>query len=223
MISLIDLIFPKICVGCDGEGQWLCEECYSPLFESRAPSCADCHRLTPDGRYCRFHAKDHVIKGLITVSPFHSGTLREAIHTLKYNKVRELSKPLGQLLEQRLADYPKLAQAIIIPIPLHAKRFSERGFNQAELIARELSEDIETKTLIRYRGTKPQADLSHEARRTNLDNVYGVRVDKQPRIKNKTILLIDDVATTGTTLDAAAAILKKAGARTVWAAVIAKG
>lgn len=223
MTSIIDLIFPKICVGCKGEGSWLCDGCLRPLFLERAPSCADCDRLTSDGRYCRFHADDHATKGLIYVGSFAPGPLREAIHVLKYNYVRELSKPLGWLLQRRLGTYPIVEEAIVVPVPLHKDRQLERGFNQAELIAKELIYPVYTDLLVRWRKTKPQAVLTHAKRAANVSGVFGVKKEKSALIAKKTVILLDDVATTGSTLDSAAAILKKAGAKAVWGAVIAKG
>ena len=223
MLTLIDLLLPKICVGCKGEGSWLCHRCLTAIPQPRALSCADCDGLTPDGRYCSLHSAHHEHKGLIFVGSFQKGTLREAIHTLKYNGVRELALPLSELLRQRLLLHELPKDLIIIPIPLHPARRDERGFNQAELIAKPLPLPVVTNILIRYRSTKPQAQLTHKDRQRNIQEAFGVRASQYEQIHDKTVLLVDDVATTGATLDAAAAVLKRAGAKTIWAAVLAKG
>ncbi len=221
MGQFLDFILPKICVGCRGEGAWLCTSCEATLKVPGASSCAECLRLTEDAAYCRFHRDDHELTGLIRLGSFHNPVLREAIHTLKYDGITELAQPLGKLLAWRLSTYPSLAKARLIPIPLHAKRERERGFNQAELIADELPHEPLLNCLVRYRSHVAQAKLNRELRKQNMRGVFGIPINQAPRINGQTILLIDDVATTGTTLDTAAALLRRAGANRVWGAVIA--
>ena len=220
---LIDLLFPKYCVACGGEGSWLCLDCFLTIEMRTVPACADCQRLTKDGRYCRFHVKAHALTGLLSVGDFSPGALREAIHVLKYNGVRELAIPLGYLLAKRLSMTSKLEKAVIVPVPLHASREGERGFNQAILLARELDRPILTRLVIRHRKTVPQAKLDHVKRRTNLQGVFGLRADQVGAIQNKTVIVVDDVSTTGSTLDEIASLLKRYGARQVWGLVLAKG
>jgi ComF family protein len=149
--------------------------------------------------------------------------LREAIHTLKYNGVQELAIPLGNLLRRRLRQYYHLRQAIAIPIPLHRSRECERGFNQAELLTRQLAQSRAIDVLVRYRRTKAQAKLDHETRLTNLARSFGINKNAHSRIVGQKVILVDDVATTGSTLDTAAAILKKSGVAEVWAVVLGRG
>jgi competence protein ComFC len=221
---LIDWLFPKNCVGCNSEGGWLCAPCLAALPPPKPIGCADCGVVTLDGRYCLDHAKDHKLTGLVVVQPFHKGTLREAIHNLKYNGIRELALPLGQLLEERLGSYPELDESLVIPIPLHSSREQKRGFNQAVLLADQLHSRKRLDTvLLRRKTIATQASLSHEERRTSLKKVFYLNRKLSQQLRDQTILLVDDVATTTTTLDEAAAVLIEGGAKEIWGAVIAKG
>jgi ComF family protein len=149
--------------------------------------------------------------------------LQEAIKALKYDFIGELADPLGSLLALRLHAFWAKKQVEIVSIPLHRRRLAERGFNQSELlahsIARRLGLPVNT-GLMRLKNNPPQVELSSAARRKNMAGVFAWRGDS---LKGQTVLLVDDVATTGTTLDEAARVLRKAGARIIWGAVVAKG
>ena len=220
---LLDLIFPKRCVGCSGEGNWLCFDCFMSIEAFATPRCADCKRLTSDGRYCRTHAKDHRLTGLLFVGEFPSRALREAIHVLKYNGVQELAIPLSYLLVRRLSAVSTLERAVVIPVPLHPAREAERGFNQAVLLTQLFEQEVATNVLVRYRKTKPQASLDQRGREVNLQGAFALHPEGLSKIKGKTIILVDDVSTTGSTLDMLAALLKSYGAKQVWGLVVAKG
>ncbi len=164
-----------------------------------------------------------MLRGLIFVDSFSNVTLREAIHTLKYNGVRELAIPLGMLLRPKLQQIPRLTDVVTIALPLHTSREHERGFNQAVLIGQAAGYVLTNDALIRYRQTKPQASLVGEERDRNVSQVFALPREKQHLVQGKIIILVDDVSTTGATLESAAGVLKRAGAKQVWGAVIAKG
>ena len=136
-----------------------------------------------------------------------------------------MAEILADLLENYLQKYkiwlPK--EALLVPIPLHKNRERKRGFNQAKLIARHLSErlglELAENVLKKTKATRPQIELRAEERRKNLTGAFAVS-DPQ-KIQNKIILLLDDVKTTGTTLEEAAVVLKQAGAKRVWAITVA--
>lgn len=221
---ILDWLFPKNCVGCQKEGEWLCASCLASLPPPRPIGCADCGTVTPNGEYCREHGQNHILTGLVVVQPFHAGTLREAIHNLKYNGVRELAVPLGQLIKRRLASYPHLSSCLAVPIPLHRSRELKRGFNQAGLLADQLGGfQRHDRVLQRHKTVATQASLSHEARRRSLEGVFYLNPREKQTIQGRDILLIDDVATTTTTLDKAAEALIEGGAKSVWGIVVAKG
>lgn len=162
----------------------------------------------------------------------HDGELRQFIHLLKYEHVRSAAKVLGQwtalaadgLLEE-LGD-----RVVVVPVPLHKAKFVERGFNQSELIAqsavRELARvapgkfELDVRVLIRRRRTESQVGMTLEQRRTNLKGAFEVR--ERESIRGREVLLVDDVMTTGATVNECSRVLLKAGATRVWVATAAR-
>jgi len=149
--------------------------------------------------------------------------MRQAIYELKYHNLRAIVTPLAELLQEYLITNPIPAE-ILVPVPLHRKRLRERGYNQSSLLARELSRLIDVPTiddcLVRQRHTLPQARTSNvEERKSNIADAF-VCLDR--RLRDKQVLLIDDVATSGATLDACAKAIKTAGAAPVWGLVMAR-
>lgn len=149
--------------------------------------------------------------------------MRQAIHQLKYRNLRVLAVPLAELLQEYVIANPVAAE-VLVPVPLHPKRLRERGYNQSRLLAQELGKFIGLPViddcLIRQRHALPQArTASVEERRSNIADAFACH---DHRLENKQVLLIDDVATSGATLDACAAALKTAGAASVWGLVMAR-
>lgn len=149
--------------------------------------------------------------------------MRQAIHQLKYKNLRALAVPLAELLQDYLSAN-SLPGEVLVPVPLHQKRLKERGYNQSGLLAQELGKLINLpvvdECLIRQRYAVPQARTSTlDERQTNVVDAFTCRNRK---LKDKQILLIDDVSTSGATLDACAAALKAAGATSVWGLVMAR-
>lgn len=175
---------------------------------------------SPTGRYCSTHASGHTITGLLFIDHFQEGLLREAIHHLKYNRLKPLGPLLGRLLAKQLAKVELPPTTLVVPIPLHTSRQRQRGFNQSAELAQVLPYRYRPELLARQRFTPPQAELNREQRLVNLSGAFIVLTPSQ--VVDQTILLVDDVATTGATLDEAAKVLVAAGAKTVWAAVLAK-
>ncbi|MBI2845853.1 MAG: ComF family protein [Chloroflexi bacterium] len=153
---------------------------------------------------------------------YFDGRLRKAIHALKYSGRRPVAKPLAQLLARYLENNP-LPYEVIMPVPLHLKRTRERGYNQAEILAQELgnltSKKVDVQSLIRHRLTPAQVGLSEEERLTNVRGAFQVLGEG---LQGKAVLLVDDVATTGATLEACAHALRAGGASKVWGFVLAK-
>lgn len=154
----------------------------------------------------------------------YKGPMKDAIHLLKYRFVSDLVDSLTDIF---IKDYPKDLYRFdyLIPVPLHKKRERQRGFNQSLLLARSLAKKLNIpvlhEVLVRLRYTKPQVDLAGKDRRTNLQNVFSCVTNAD--IKEKSIALIDDVATTRTTLIECAKELKKQGAKSVFGLVLAHG
>jgi ComF family protein len=145
------------------------------------------------------------------------------VHQLKYGNLRALSPTLARFLYEYLDDYP-LPADVIVPVPLHPKRLRERGYNQSGLIAGELSKlsgaPLVENSLIRQRNTHPQAKTANVSQRQS--NITGAFLCVNENLKGKEVLLIDDVATSGSTLDACAKAMKAAGAISVWGLTVAR-
>jgi ComF family protein len=157
-------------------------------------------------------------------SPFRfDGVVRQAIHELKYQNLRAIAGLFARLLNDYLTTDP-LPGEVVVPVPLHPKRLRERGYNQSQLLARELAKlnklPLVDDCLIRAYHSPPQArTASVEERRRNVAHAFSCR---DQRLKGKQVLLIDDVSTSGATLDACARALKEGGASSVWGLVLAR-
>ncbi len=219
----LDVLFPQWCIGCGKEGNFLCYSCCRSLPRIMPPVCPMCGKPQPSGTLCpgcvSWQAKIDGIR-----SPFRfDGVIRQAIHQLKYRNLRALAAPLAKFLSDYLVTNP-FPEEVLVPVPLHQKRLRERGYNQSGLLAHQLSKltnlPLVDDCLIRLRHTPPQARTSTVAeRRGNVANAFTCR---DHSVCNKQVLLIDDVSTSGATLDACAAALKAAGATSVWGLVLAR-
>jgi competence protein ComFC len=228
----IDLLFPPRCVVCKSLGSWLCSTCASSIEMIQLPVCRRCglplrhsgpSGMTPDRcSQCRQMSQEW--EGLLAYA-YYDGALREAIHQFKYEDLRCLAPRLAGLMAegwQVLAPDGWLPQAIV-PIPLHPSRQRQRGYNQASLLARELGVYLHCPVvegaLIRVRATAPQVGLGVEERRANVHRAFRCLED---RLRGRNILLVDDVCTTGSTLESACLALKAAGVASVLAYTLAR-
>ncbi len=164
---------------------------------------------------------------------FYQDTMRNAIHALKYDRIHPAAKRLGRMLAQAIAQLHGEApgQMLVVPVPLHRSRHTERGFNQARLLATHALKALRSShpdweltiapaALMRLRATESQASLTPHARRINVRGAFSVT--DPAAVKDRHILLIDDILTTGATARAAALALKRAGASSVWVATLAR-
>ncbi len=219
----LDFIFPRYCVGCGREGDFICAACLKTVNRVLPLICPKCGRPQPSGVLCPDCVNwSSYIDGIR--SPFRfEGVVREAVHQLKYGNLRALSPTLAQFLFEYLDDSP-LPADVIIPVPLHPKRLRERGYNQSELIAAELSKlsgsPLVKNSLIRQKNTLPQAKTTNVNQRQS--NIAGAFICIDEQVKNKEVILIDDVSTSGNTLDACAKAMKAAGAISVWGLTVAR-
>ena len=219
----VDLLFPRWCVGCGKEGDFICQSCLRSLARIMPPLCPRCGKPQTSGILCpscvSWQAEIDGIR-----SPFRfDGVIRQAIHQLKYRNLRAQVTTLARLLQDYLATNPMPGE-VLAPVPLHRKRLRERGYNQSSLLAKELGKltglPVVDDCLIRQRYAPPQARTSTVAeRRSNVANAFACRDN---RLRDKQVLLIDDVSTSGTTLDACATALKASGATSVWGLVLAR-
>ena len=219
--SALDLIFPLHCLGCRREGSVICGDCANGLKRLEQPFCPTCAQPHTSGtcRWCR--GKPPAFDSLR--APFlFEGVIREGIHRLKYRGLRAGGEPLGQLLSDYFQGTPIPAD-VVVPVPLHPGRLRRRGYNQSSLLARRLAGNMGLEfredLVARVRDSVPQVETrSAEERRNNVAGAFAARAVPA----GAKVLLIDDVATTGSTLSECAAALKSAGAGSVRALVLAR-
>lgn len=224
---LLDVFFPKFCLGCGKERTWLCEDCQALLEIQEENFCPVCGKLTLDFKTHKFCKRKTNLEGLFWAVDYNNPLVKKLILKFKYTSfARELAKPLAKILISHflLTEFPlRKMNFILVPIPLIRKRLKWRGFNQAEEISKEISRFFQLPVenfLIREKEREPQMKIQDLKKRK--ENIKGVFSCHSPeKVKGKKILLIDDVCTTRATLEEAARVLKKAGAKQVWGAVIA--
>jgi ComF family protein len=223
---ILNLAFPRKCVGCGQEGAWICEKCEKKIVTVKSPTCPICNKLTKNGHFCSRHRKDKALTGIIVAAYYREGPLKEAIHFFKYRYIREIADLLADLVIERLKLGFPYGDLVIIAAPLHRSREAMRGYNQAELLAKRVSKDYDIELVSdavrRVMNNRPQVEMTGEERRKNIKGVFAMGLGIE-RVKNKTVLIVDDITTTGATLNEIALVLKKAGAKHVWGLVVAKG
>lgn len=225
---LQDLFFPVFCLSCGREGEWLCLDCQKISSCHRLRFCPVCKKAKDDCEPCDNCRKKSFLKGLWIVSDYNNDKIQKIILGLKYNFIEELAIYLDQIFLDYFKgreDWPK--DAILVPIPLHPKRFLARGFNQSELICRSLNRtygnEIKTEMLLRVINNQPQASRPTVSnRRENVKGIFKINQSIEG-LMGKKVVLVDDVFTTGSTMEEAAKILKLAGVEEVWGLVLARG
>lgn len=215
--KLIRLVYPAKCMVCDmilneDTSMYLCEPCKKnlPLYLRGFKKSIQLPYV--DGTFAAFYYKNGV---------------ETAIHNMKFKNHPKLAQTMGRLLCEELLKQESLPHFdCIIPVPMHHKKKRQRGYNQAELVAKEaarlLEKEIRTDILMKTQNTKPQILLKREERLSNLESAFAVNDNTITNsIQKKHVLLIDDVLTTGTTINTCARILKESGFPFVYALVIA--
>ena len=217
----IDWLYPPNCAGCGKSGSRWCEECHNQtiLFE-RMSLCHICNRPIHHTGICHFCINHQPDYDIFRSWGVYQGPLRNAMHRLKYEGDIALGDTFAIFLIQMYNEY-RWPVDIVVPVPLSKKRFNERGYNQSAFIALSVSlgikKPISFKALYRIKETNPQFDLSPEER---WQNVQGAFKTNKNMIHGKNVLLIDDISTTGATINACAKSMKDAGALSVHALTV---
>jgi len=251
------------------EKRWICPECLSKIKARREQVCPVCEQFSEGGRTHYKCKKETALDGLWVAAEYKHQAVSEAIHKFKFNFIKDISFPLALILIKSvleaeeygdfqdiiLANFSqesfeeeiyiekeknKKAETIIVPVPLHKKRYNWRGFNQAFLLSEHIADKFKLEVydnfLIRKKNTKPQTKIkSSKERKENIRGAFVFEINNENKngqaqkivesdinLKNKNIILIDDVCTTSATLDECAKELKKAGAKTAWGLVVAR-
>lgn len=234
---ILDVLFPISCLSCNQNGFWLCDECLQKIAILDFQLCPSCERfITDQGKICpdckKNSRKDPFhLNALIVAAKYDENNIAKLIHNFKYNFISDLSAPLGEVLVKSILKSEIPLPDFIVPIPLHPRRLRWRGFNQSELLSNFISQKlipgfeipVINNLLIRKRYTSPQMKIKgYSDRKINVQNSFAPNQEFLGTTKGKKILLIDDVATTASTLSECAKVLKASGASKVFAAVIAR-
>jgi ComF family protein len=201
----------------------LCASCRQKLPWILPPFCQRCGKPQSSGGLCpACWGRQTDIDGIRSVFRFE-GAIRQAIHELKYRNLKAISGCLATLLANYLQSEPVKGE-ILVPVPLHHRRLRERGYNQSSLLVGELGKIIALPviddSLWRLKDSPPQARTTTvEERRRNVKKAFACRDDK---LNGENVILIDDVCTSGATLEACAGVLKSAGAASVWGLTLAR-
>jgi len=222
----LDMLFPVHCAGCQKIGHVLCPACIAQIQPLPSPICDFCGvPLSTYGvcKNCQYRRPK--LSGQRAVSLYQE-PLRGCIHGLKYDGNMRLAIPLGLLLAQAYRYYDMQAD-MLIPVPLHSERQKQRGFNHASLLAEACSANtgvpMHDNILVRLRATVAQVDLHPRERYQNVAGAFACSSESaRSMLKGHRILIIDDVSTTGATLEACATPLFEAGAKEVWGLVLAR-
>ena len=230
--TLLSLIFPLECRICkktlEAENlTYICPECFTKIRFIKEPHCLKCGQpLRPfENKVCKNCQKEKLYFKKIYSMGLYRGVLREAILLLKYQKVKALISPLGKLFLKYCQENLKTSNFdIVLPVPLYRSKRREREFNQAEvfarIIAKHYSLSLAPKNLLRIRDTRKMSGLSREKRKRNVRDAFLVK--RKEEVKNKRIFLIDDICTTGATVDECSRILLQAGVKEVTVLTLAR-
>ncbi|MGC8874405.1 MAG: ComF family protein [Chloroflexia bacterium] len=219
--GLLDLLFPPRCVACRWPGSWLCPACLSGVGRVEGPVCERCGRPLLRSGLCPSCRAGGLALDCVRAPFFFEGALQRAVHELKYRGRRVFAEPLGELLAAYLASlgWPV---STIVPVPLHPRRERSRGYNQAALMARvvagRLGWPVLERGLTRVRDTRPQVGLDREARLENVAWAFRWEGSDPPG----RVVLLDDVYTTGATMEACARTLRQAGVGEVRGVALAR-
>ncbi len=219
---LLGLLFPSRCVGCGLRGVDLCQECLATVRALEPTCCPRCGRPSRLGALCPGCRRYQGPLAGIRAACVYDGVARKAIHSFKYRQRRTLAQPLAGLVEQELRLRP-LQVELLIPVPLHPTRLRERGYNQSALLARTLGERLGipvAELLERRRETAAQAELRAVARQANVRGAFGCVTGSE--LSGQRVGIVDDVCTTGATLEDCARALREAGCGSAWGIVVAR-
>ena len=231
--AILDILFPIQCLGCGKEAVWLCDECLGKIKIRKNGQCPVCRKSSLQDKTCFFCQPKTDLDGLISSCYYQDKVLKKSIHAFKYKFVYDLDRFLAKLLIKILSgtehSEPRTIlweTDFILAVPLHKRRLRWRGFNQAEYLAVRVAEHfnlIFRKDIIfRCKYTLPQVKIrSYKERAKNIEGAFKCLLPNS--VKNKKIILIDDVCTTLSTLGECAKVLKKSGAKEVWGLVLARG
>ena len=230
---IASLLYPKRCVGCKKPGSYICDSCFAKISFLEYQICGVCQKGSIDGLTHPKCKTPYAIDGIIS-SIAYKGIVKKLLYQFKYPPyLSDLKVPLSKLFYEGLIQqeaFTKFAskeKILVTAVPLHINRERKRGYNQSELLGKELSVKFNLpyvpNLLLRIKQTKPQFELTKEERKKNILGAFSINPKCKNKIKGKRIILVDDIFTTGATLSEAARVLKQSGAKKVIGLVVARG
>jgi competence protein ComFC len=228
---LLDLIFPKKCLGCGKTGGYFCSFCLNRVSLEPKRICPVCQKPSLGGLTHPRCQNPQSIDGLTSIFVYQR-VVKKAITKLKYKFVSDLAQDLVELFlsfcgEDRVfSHFCQQEEVCLLPIPLHPLRKRWRGFNQAELLGKMIAQNLGIKflpdVLIRAKKTKPQVKLNKEERKKNIQGAFALNSNHRSLVTGHQFILFDDVWTSGETMREATKVLKRNGAKRVWGLTIAR-
>lgn len=234
--ACLDVLFPTperclLCGRAVPDGQSICAICQAEMAHAIGPRCQRCGRPlrgyppghSPASECSLCQSKSWVFTAARSFGPYE-GTLRLAVHRLKFRGQQQLGRALGELLYRAVDPDWWAASDALVPVPLHPDRLLQRGFNQAEVVADQLALLVGRpvqRLLQRTVATNPQVGLSQRQRQLNVRNAFAIVPGQHRKLRGRRLLLVDDVLTTGSTVDACARVLYQSGAAEVRVATLA--
>ena len=215
--AILALIAPHHCYGCGESGSILCLSCYNDITEEEFGRCVWCLKPASVTDQCRACTSRHGVTGVWTVGE-RTGILKSLVGDYKYESIRESAKVMAKLLDQRIAVLPK--NTIVTAVPTVRQHIRTRGFDHAAMLAREFSglRQLRFTPLLSRRHQRSQHDLKLAARHRAAREAFGLKNTPE----SGPVLLIDDIMTTGATIEACVQLLREAGVQDIYVAVIAR-
>ncbi len=228
-MSILDLFFPRKCLGCGREGSYFCSQCLNFVASSKTEVCPVCERPSIGGMTHASCSSSFTIDGLTSIFEY-KGIVKTAITKLKYRFVTDLADDLVELFVSLCGENKTFRSLclkknpFLVPIPLHPVREKWRGFNQSALLGKMIADRLgigfTPGALVRIKNTTPQMKLNEKERKENIKGAF--KINSEFIIHNSELIVFDDVWTSGSTLKEAGKILKQNGVKTVWGLTLAR-
>lgn len=217
-MGILELVFPKRCVGCGNDGEYICSKCQGQLWPPIA-RCSGCGGASLGGWTHGECKAEEGIERLVSGLSYH-GMVQRCLKKVKYKSSWEIVKLLYQI-----SGLPKIEEGVVVSVPMWRQKERMRGFNQAAIIAELIAKDNGLKQielLERVRETKPMYGLDKQAREVNVNGAFRIKQNLRDKLVGARVILVDDVWTTGATMKECGKLLKSAGVREIWAITLAR-
>lgn len=226
-MGILDFVFPKKCVSCKKLGDYICSNCFAFISFNENSICIPCNRASLNGLTHPGCKSRYSIDGCFS-SVSYNKIAKKLIYNFKYKPyLLDLKNVLVDLFYEGIIQNEEFNKnsknAILVPVPLYSSKLKKRGYNQAEILANGISKKLRIEVrnlLLRTKNTKTQFSLGKKERKENMKGVFSL--SSSTNLKGKTVFVIDDILTTGSTLSECANVLKRAGAKRVFGLTLAR-